>query len=51
MNDCVLKEGDGCDLAVSHVPRGVLEGKQRFSHSFLPHVLLSSALLQHLESV
>ena len=59
-NDFMLKEGDGCDPAVSHVPCGVLGAQQRLSLTFpllvlslsvRPLALLSSALLQHLESV
>lgn len=54
-NDFMLKEGDGYDPAVSHVPCGALGGLQRlllvYSLAVRPLALLSSALLQHLESV
>lgn len=55
-NDFMLKEVDGCDPAASHVPCGVSEGLAltllplRYSQS-RPLALLSSALLQHLETV
>lgn len=42
----MLKEGDGCDPVVSHVPCGVLEGWQRLSLSLFPprSLFLSSPL-------
>lgn len=39
----MLKEGDGCDPVVSHVPCGVLRGQQRLLLAF--SLSLSSALL------
>lgn len=59
-NDFMLKEGDGCDPVVSHVPCGVQGGAAAFHAYFSslssplsvrPVALLSSALLQHLQSV
>lgn len=52
-SDFMLKEGDGCDPVDSHVPPWGLSGAY-FPSSFSPlsvRTLLSSALLQHLESV
>lgn len=49
----MLKEGDGCDPADSHVPPWAPSGAY-FPSSSSPlsvGALLSSALLQHLESV
>lgn len=50
-NDFMLKEGDGCDPAVSHVPCGVLGGQQRlslaYSSLFPPPLPLSLSGLLH----
>lgn len=52
-NDCMLKEVEGCDPAVSHVPCGVQRGQQRLLLAFLPAVrpLALLSFVQHLESV